>query len=252
MKLQYRLADHVFVHTQAMKQELLEGFEVREDATTVIPFGLTAAVPDTDLTRDQARRRLGIGDREKTILFYGHIGPYKGLEFLVAAFQRLAAEDPDYRLIIAGKPGGTCDRYINDIQRTIRSDASRTKITQRLEYIPEDETESYFKAADVLALPYTEIAQSGVLVLGYRFGLPAIATDVGSFREDIIEGGTGFLCRPGDAVDLARKIETYFQSPLFKGLATRRLEIRAYAAQRYSWEAVSRLTCAVYQELLTK
>ena len=108
LKLQYRLADHVFVHTQAMKRELLESFDVREEAATVIPFGITAAVPDTDVTRDQARRRLGLADRDKTILFYGHIGPYKGLEFLVSAFQRLAAKDPDYRLIIAGKPSGAC------------------------------------------------------------------------------------------------------------------------------------------------
>jgi glycosyltransferase involved in cell wall biosynthesis len=252
LRFQYRLADHVFVHTQAMKKELVEGFDIGEDVATVIPFGLTAAVPDTDLTRGQARQRLGLGERDKAILFYGHIAPYKGLAFLVAAFQQLAANDADYRLIVAGKPSAESEAYVNDIQQSIANDAIRARITQRLEFVPENETEIYFKAADVLALPYTEISQSGVLVLGYSFGLPAIAADVGSFRDDIVEGDTGFLCRPGDHADLARAIDAYFRSDLFRTLATRRPEIRQYAERRYSWDAVSRATCAVYQELLAK
>jgi glycosyltransferase involved in cell wall biosynthesis len=52
--------------------------------------------------------------------------------------------------------------------------------------------EVYLKAADVMVLPYNEIFQSGVLFLGYSFGLPVIATDVGSFREEIVEGERGF------------------------------------------------------------
>ena len=61
----------------------------------------------------------------------------------------------------------------------------------RIQFIPDEEMELYFKAADVLVLPYKEIFQSGVLFLAYSFGLPVIATDVGSFREDIVEGQDG-------------------------------------------------------------
>ena len=89
-----------------------------------------------------------------------------------------------------------------------------------------------------------------VIVLGYAFGLPVIAADVGSLREEIVEGKTGFLCKPGDSIGLARTIETYFESALFKGLDGRRQEIRDYASNRYSWEAVSRRTRTVYDELL--
>src|SRR2546430_12286650 len=52
----------------------------------------------------------------------------------------------------------------------------------------------------VLVLPYTRIFQSGVLFLGYSFGLPAIVADVGSLREEIIEGATGFVFTPCDPV----------------------------------------------------
>jgi glycosyltransferase involved in cell wall biosynthesis len=89
-----------------------------------------------------------------------------------------------------------------------------------------------------------------VLFLGYNFGLPVIATDVGSLREDIIEGKTGFICRPEDAADLARVIETYFASDLYRSLNSRRQEIKAYARERHSWDVVGQLTVNVYAKLL--
>jgi len=108
----------------------------------------------------------------------------------------------------------------------------------------------YFKAADLLALPYKHIYQSGVLFLGYSFGLPVVATDVGALREEIIEGRTGFVCRPEDSVDLARAIETYFSSDLYKDLNNRRQEIRKYVLERHSWDVVGQLTRNVYIHLL--
>ena len=89
-----------------------------------------------------------------------------------------------------------------EIQRAIERDVSRWRVLQRIGFIPDEETELYFKAADVLVLPYTRVYQSGVIVLGYTFGLPVIAADVGSLREEIVEGKTGFLCKPGDSIAL--------------------------------------------------
>src|SRR5208283_2050217 len=113
LKTQYRLADHIFVHTEKMKGELIKDFGIRESAITVIPFGINNAVPDTDLTPRDARRRLGISEGEKTLLFFGNIGTYKGLEYLVAAFQEVLKSIPDSRLIIAGKLRGDAQKYAN-------------------------------------------------------------------------------------------------------------------------------------------
>ena len=250
LKIQYRLADHIFVHTHKMKNELVEEFGVGRRAITVIPYGINNSVPDTDLTPGQAKKRLGIKDSERTILFFGNIGPYKGVEFLVAAFQKLASKRVDYRLIIAGKLRGGAEQYWEDIRSTINRDVSGKHVIQKIEFIPDEETELYFKAADVLALPYTHIYQSGVLFLGYSFGLPVIATDVGCLREGVLEGRTGFLCRPRDPDELANTIETYFESDLFKELDSRRQEIRAYAKARHSWDLVGEMTRSVYEELL--
>ena len=249
LRIQYQLADHIFVHTEKMKDELLQDFGVRKEAVTVIPMGINNSVPNTGLKPVEAKRRIGIGDSEKTILFFGGIQPYKGLEYLVAAFQLIASEHEEYRLIIAGAPTQS-EQYWRGVQSLIREHPSSGRVIQRIEYIPDHETEVYFKAADVAALPYTHIFQSGVLVLSYGFGLPVIATDVGSLGENIIEGKTGFVCRPRDPVDLARAIETYFESDLYKQLFEHRQKIRDYMGARNSWDVAAERTSNVYAELL--
>jgi len=250
LRIQYHLADHIFVHTEKMKDELHEDYGVSEQATTVIPFGVNNAVPHTPLTCGEAKQRLGISDGEKTILFFGNMRPSKGLEYLLAAFQQIVTRDAHYRLIIAGQRIRQFERHWADIQQTIRHFRNPELITLKIEFVPDDETELYFKAADVLVLPYTEIFQSGVLFLGYSFGLPVIATAVGSFREDIIEGQTGFLCRPRDPVDLARTLEAYFESDLFRSLNSRRKKIQDYVNARHSWDVVAEMTRNVYAGLL--
>jgi D-inositol-3-phosphate glycosyltransferase len=250
LKIQYRLADHIFVHTEKMKNELLRDFSVSAETVSVIPFGINNAVPHTDLTRQEARRRLGLHENERAILFFGRISPYKGLHVLASAFRELAARNSNYRLVIAGLPNEGSEGYLDEVLRALRSDVSLGRTIERIEFIPDEETEVYFKAADVLVLPYTQVFLSGVLFLGYSFGLPAVATDVGSFTEDIVEGSTGFLCEPCNPSDLARAMEAYFESDLFKDLDSRRHEIRTRAEKKYSWNVVADKSCAVYAALL--
>lgn len=250
LKIQYRLADHTFVHTEKMKQELLRDFGVQERAATVIPFGINNTVPITELTGAEARRRLNIAENEKTILFFGAIRPYKGLEYLVEAFFRIAANQPQYRLIVAGAPRKDTEPYLAEIERTIDSHPQGKQVIRKIQYVPDEETELYFKAADVLALPYTHVFQSGVLFLAFNFGLPVIASDVGSIGEDIVEGRTGLVCKPRDPQGLAGALEKYFASDLFKNLDIQRKEIKDYANARHSWDLVGEITRDVYLESL--
>jgi glycosyltransferase involved in cell wall biosynthesis len=249
LRIQYRLSDHIVVHTERMKQELLSDFGIQERKVSVIPFGINNTVPNTALTTLKAKQQLGVSRLDKTILFFGNIAPYKGLEYLVSAFIEILKQDGSYRLIIAGKPKG-CEDYWRRVQQDIARSGTGDRIIEKIEYIPDEETELYFKAADVLALPYTCIFQSGVLFLGYSFGLPAIAADVGTLKNEIIEGETGFVFKPQDSFDLARVIGQYFESELFRNLETRRLEIKEYANERYSWDKVAAITTAVYSDVL--
>jgi glycosyltransferase involved in cell wall biosynthesis len=249
LKIQYRLSDHIFVHTEKMRGELAAQFGVPGGKVSVIPFGINNTVPNTALTPGDARRSLGISDGEKTLLFFGNIAPYKGLEYLVAAFIELSKKSAGYRLIIAGRTKG-CDDYWSRIQQLIKSGGVGGQMLQRIEYIPDGQTELYFKAADVFVLPYTHVFQSGVLFLGYSFGLPVIAADVGSLQEEIVEDETGFVFRPQDASDLAGTIEKYFASDLYRNLAIKRQAIRDYANDRHSWAKVAEITRRVYSDLL--
>jgi glycosyltransferase involved in cell wall biosynthesis len=249
LRIQYRLADRIFVHTEKMKLELVKEFGLQASQVVVIPFGINNSVPNTSLSPKEARRRLGIGDNENTILFFGNIAPYKGLEYLITAFQKVLGRRDDYRLIIAGRPKN-CEKYWTAIREAIREDVQRGRVLLREDYIPDDETEVFFKAADVLALPYRHIYQSGVLFLGYSFGLPVLAADVGSLKDDIVEGKTGFMFRPEDPNDLAQAIERYFASDLFADLNNRRQAIRNHAMEQHSWGMVGEVTMRVYAGLL--
>lgn len=250
LRTQYKLADHIFVHTQKMKEELLRDFSVAERSVTVIRHPLNNAFPDTKLTCAEAKDRLGLHENEKAILFFGRIKPYKGVEHLLAAFQSLVQRDERYRLVIAGEVQKGNEAYLATLQRCAGEDLDRGRVIFRTEFIPDEEMEIYLKSADVLVLPYNEIFQSGVLFLGYSFGLPVIATDVGSFREEIVEGVTGYVCRPNDPKDLAATIDVYFGSDLYRESGGRRQEIRDYADSHHSWSAVASLTRKVYAELL--
>src|SRR5207245_1688117 len=108
--------------------------------------GINNAVPDTDLTPDRAKQRLGIRGGERTILFFGNIAPYKGLDYLTDAFQRIAASHEGYRLIIAGRPKMGCEEYWDEIRQTISRGVTRGRVIQKIDYIPDEETELYFKA----------------------------------------------------------------------------------------------------------
>ena len=249
LRIQYRLSSHVFVHTEQMKRELSADFGVPEKKVSVIPFGINNTVPNTELTSRQAREAFGLNGSHKTLLFFGNIAPYKGLEYLIAALAEVAKKDKDYRLIVAGAVKG-CAEYWQEMCQAIDHAGIRAQLIQRTEYVPDEVVEVFFKAADVLILPYTHIFQSGVLFLGYNFGLPVIASDVGSLREEIIEGKTGCVCRPRDSHALAGAIETYFGSNLYKELETRRDDIRAYANERYSWSKVGKITRKVYSQLI--
>lgn len=250
LRIQYSLCDHLFVHTAKMKDELVQDFRVLERKITVIRHPVNNAFPESDLTCADAKRQLGVRNNEKTILFLGRIKPYKGIEYLLAAFQQLVKRDATYRLIVAGESHKESEEYLEGIRRIVARDFDKSEIILKIQFIPDEEMEVYLKAADVTVLPYKDIFQSGILFLAYSFGLPVVATDVGSFKEEIIEGETGFVCNPGDAIDLARALETYFSSELYGNLSSRRKKIKQYANEVYSWESVAELTTKAYSEIL--
>ena len=248
LRVQYRLCDHVFVHTDAMMKQLVADFGVSPERVSVIPFGINDTIPTSGLTREEARERLGLLPTDKTLLFFGQIAPYKGLEYLVRAVGILAKGGDDVRVVVAGKIKRGHEGYWARIQQQIVDEGIDRLMIQRIQFIPDEEVEQYFKAADGVALPYVNIFQSGVPFLAFSFGLPVIATDVGSLKEDIVDA-TGLMCQPEDAEDLARVITRFFQSELHRDHEQRRERIRQVTAKKHSWAVVGELTKTVYATL---
>ena len=143
-----------------------------------------------------------------------------------------------------------CNEYWNKIERLISELHLRDNVIKKVGYIPDEEVEIYFKASDVLILPYTFVFQSGVIFLSYNFGLPVIASNVGEIENDIVEGQTGYVFEKEDHKDLAEKIELYFNSELYKRLAKNKNHIINYAKGKYSWEKIGKITCEVYIRMI--
>lgn len=249
LRMQYQLADCIFVHTERMKQELKSEFDVEERKISVIPFGINNAVPNTTLTYEEARKRLGIEAGDRVLLFFGRITPYKGVEYLIDAFRKVSENNARYRVLIAGRVD-RAEAYWAPIKSNMAPEIASGKVLVRDQFIPDDETEVYFKAADALVLPYKDIYQSGVLFLAHSFGLPVLAADVGSLADDIIPGKTGFAFAPESSADLARVIEQYFSSDLYRNLGSRRSDIQEFTRKTHSWSIVAETTQQKYAELL--
>jgi glycosyltransferase involved in cell wall biosynthesis len=247
LRFLYHIVDHVFVHTEKMKEQLIGDFGIKENKVTVIPFGINNVIPRTLISTSEAREKLCLSRKEKIILFFGNIAPYKGLDTLIMALANLKKRGNFFKLIIAGK---VKDRkfaeYWERIEKMIEEYDMARNIIKKIEYIPDNEVELYFKSSDALILPYRHIFQSGVLFLSYSFGLPVIVADVGSLKEDIIEGKTGFAYRREDVEDLADKIIQYFESDLYTNLEAKREGIIEYVNEKYSWLRIGEITRAIY------
>lgn len=150
-----------------------------------------------------ARQALGLAPDRRTLLFFGLIRDYKGLDLLIEAMQLL---EPDYQLLIAGESYGSFDRYQAQIDAS--GCADRIKIFNQ--YIPDEEVPRYFSAADVCVLPYRSATQSGITAIALHFEVPLVATPVGGLAESIERPGIGLMARNVSADALAEAIRTLY------------------------------------------
>ncbi len=148
--------------------------------------------------RAAARKQLGIAT-ENVVLFFGYIRPYKGLDILIGAFGRILETQPDTTLLIVGECYEDKQKYDDLIGA--EGLAGRTLFVSR--YVANEEVEPYFKAADVVCLPYNSASQSGIIMLAYGFLRPVVTTNVGGLPEFVRVGKTGEIVPPGDKARLA-------------------------------------------------
>lgn len=239
-KVIYKFPNLFLVHTQLAKRMLKEQFSVPDNKITVISIGLNEEMPMTVLTKEEAKKKLGLLEEEKAILFFGKADEYKGLDLLIQAFERLSLDR--LKLLIAS--WFPSKAYREKILSLIACSSKRKDILLVEGFIPNEEVEVYCKGGEVLALPYRNIYQSGVIFLCFRFGLPIVATDVGSVREFVTDE-VGIIAETNDVSALASAFKRFFeQREKFDSEVIKTLGLK------YRWEEVCHPLACLYERKL--
>jgi beta-1,4-mannosyltransferase len=201
----------------------------------VIPHGhYRGEYPDA-IEPQLARTELGIPADTKVILFFGRIRAYKNLPQLVQAFQQL----PDQKLLlcIAGMPDESTAEEVKAIR-----DLQDPRIQLHLDFIAADRAQLYFRAADLVVLPYREILNSGTALLSLSFDRPVLVPMRGAMGELQASVGQEWVkTYDGDLT------ETDLQTALTWARETPR---SAHAPlQAFDWDRIAQQTIAAYATL---
>jgi beta-1,4-mannosyltransferase len=142
----------------------------------VIPHGHYRGAYPAEVSRAEARSKLGIPEAAHVTSFIGRIRTYKNVPELIQAFVSLPGEH--HRLVVAGKP------HQRDLALSIQAAAEAdARIAPHLRYIPDDEVQLFLKATDLVALPYSEVFNSGSALLALSFDRPVLAPRQGALAE---------------------------------------------------------------------
>lgn len=182
------LFNKLIVHSHYAKVKVAETYRLRSlEKIEVIPHGnYIEAYPD-DMTKEMARAELGLSTSDKVFLFFGLIRDYKGLPELIEAFK--VVDNQATRLMIVGKPQN------EEVRRHLQAVAcGHRHILSFFEFIPENRVQVFFRAADVVVLPFRDIFTSGSLLLAMSFGKAVVVPQLESIAE--ICRGHGFETYP--------------------------------------------------------
>ena len=225
----------VIVHSQHGRDALVGELGADPAAVHVIPHGALTAY------RDVVPVAPDVPDGAPLVVMAGLIRPYKGLDVLLDAWPAVRAAVPDARLLIAGRVLGDPD----GAARAERMAADPgTSVTADLRFTPTEEFAGALLRADVVALPYRRIDQSGVLFAALALGRPLVASRVGGFAEVVEQTGAGACVAPGDPAALADALIAVLGDP--ERRAAMAAASRAAADGPFAWDAIAAATERVY------
>jgi glycosyltransferase involved in cell wall biosynthesis len=156
------------------------------------------------ISKYDAIQALNLDHKKKTLLFFGLIRDYKGLDILIDAMSLI---DNSFQLVIAGECYGDFGKY----QRQIDISKAKDRIHVINRYIDDAEVSALFSAADLLVAPYRLASQSGVIPVACHFDLPVIVSNAGGLHETVEKYKIGLVRKPKPD-SIAEGIQTYFVS----------------------------------------
>ncbi|MBI1171376.1 glycosyltransferase [bacterium] len=204
-RLMVRQSPDIVVHGVALRDAAVKTFAKPADHVHVLPH--PAIWRYAELARAQGMQR-GAAGAAFTVLLFGRIFAYKGLDVLIKAERLLGARIAGLRIVVAGRgddPGAL---------RAAMGDPARYDIRHR--FIEDGEVAQLFLDADLVVLPYREASQSGVIPVAATFGKPVVVTDVGELCATVAPQGLGLVVPPGDAAALSEAMARMAEDAAFR------------------------------------
>lgn len=229
MAIQY--TDHYIVHGEFLKKQLAESYKVSTDRISVIPHG------HFEIYKKFTSKPLP-KEEPLSVLFFGRIWRYKGLQHYIDAANLVIDNLPEARFYIVGT-GDDLSTYQFDENKKDHFIIVNERVSL------EEATYYYAKSAFVV-LPYLDATQSGIIPVAYAFSKPVIATRVGAIPEVILEGKTGFLVEPNDVKALAERMELLLREKKMRiemGKASYK-----FALDILGWDRIGSVVLAVYKK----
>ncbi len=180
------------------------------------------------ITKEEARKKLGIDSLESVVLFFGFIRRYKGLDLLLEAMSNENIKQSGIKLLVAGEFYEDIKPYYALIDKLGISH----QLILKTEFIPDSEVKFYLCAADVVIQPYRNATQSGVTPLAYYFEKPMIVTNAGGLPALVPDGKAGIVTEPEPGA-IANAILKFYQLGEAHFIPHLRTE-----KQKYSWESL--------------
>ena len=246
LRMIYRLADLIIVHTTGSKDELVREYDIQSSRVHIILHGSSLEFADrTKRTKREAREKLRLPSQSPMVLCFGQIKKERGIDTLIRAFALLLHERPNVRLVIAGPEW---NEHFGSYQELARELGVQHNLIARIEYLPDEVVGLFFSAADIVVLPYLKSYQSGVLFLAHAFEKPIVASAIGGLLETIDDGVTGLLVPPANAEALSLALERMMSNQeeaaqlAEQGLKRMRMH--------HTWDQVAEDTLAAYRGLI--
>ncbi len=240
----YACFDTIFVHSEVNRSEFVRLYGGDPARICVIPHGnedmfrLSAAKEE----ETALARQLGMDRTAPTVLFFGTLTKYKGLDLLLEGFALARHDMPTARLVIAGFPNPDVD-VAALLARADRPDLLGA-VRFHLEYVAMEDIAGLFAGASLAVFPYHMIYQSGALQIAYSFAVPVVATRIGGLAEAVLDGESGLLVPPRDPAALAEAMASLLRDPA--RAATMGKRGRELSEAAFSWTAIAGQVCQAY------
>jgi glycosyltransferase involved in cell wall biosynthesis len=170
-RLALKKANAYIVQTEQQKRNLLSLLPYAP--VEVQPHPVYDMFAAKKISKEEARRKLGLCPNTPVILFFGIVRPYKGLKLLIDALSLLKVRGIQVQLVIAGEFWEDKRCYLEQIAAAGLTD----QIMIHDRYIPNEEVGTFFSAADVFAAPYTAGTQSGAVKMALGFSIPLVISE---------------------------------------------------------------------------